>query len=334
MVQSSQGFQTQVAVQPAPAVEGDFASTNPRFSALAGPGAFIAGSAGVTVARFAWAQSVFPGGGLGSGSIDGQDSNAAPAIVTTSNGAGPVYGFIHREQQGLNTTYLSEAGMTIPAGFMITIMSGGDFWVKNNGTNVAVVGMKAYASFLDGKASFAATGNPSTGSFTGSIGSQTSTFAAAISGNVLNVSSVATGSVQIGGLLSGGTGIIPGTSITSQISGGTIGGVGLYTVSPGDQTVASAALTESWGLLNVNSGVTGTLGLGVTLTGTTTALTANTLITQFISGTGGTGTYVVNNSQSVGSEVITFGLSIETKWIAMSTAQPGELLKMSDHALG
>ena len=51
------GFQTSVGVQPAPAVAGDFASTNARWTVLAGPGGLVAGPAGVTVGRFAWLQA-------------------------------------------------------------------------------------------------------------------------------------------------------------------------------------------------------------------------------------------------------------------------------------
>ena len=37
------GFQASVGTQPAPAVAGDFADHNPRVSAMAGPGGFVAG---------------------------------------------------------------------------------------------------------------------------------------------------------------------------------------------------------------------------------------------------------------------------------------------------
>ncbi len=50
-------FQTQVNVQQAIGVEGDFASANPRASVLAGAGAFVAGAQGVTVGRWVWADA-------------------------------------------------------------------------------------------------------------------------------------------------------------------------------------------------------------------------------------------------------------------------------------
>ena len=48
------GFQKQVNLTPAPAVAGDFASTNPRASVPAGPGGLVAGLTGVIVGQFAW----------------------------------------------------------------------------------------------------------------------------------------------------------------------------------------------------------------------------------------------------------------------------------------
>src|SRR5579859_2018081 len=110
-------FQTQVNTQPSPAVAGDFASSNPRFVVLAGQGALVCGVGGVTVGRFAWISDI------------AVDNDNAPAIASNS-GVGAVAGFVHREQQGLNTTFLAEASMVVPQGFPITLMSGGDFWCK------------------------------------------------------------------------------------------------------------------------------------------------------------------------------------------------------------
>jgi hypothetical protein len=47
-------FQKTVNAVPAPGIAGDFASTNPRHSALAPPGGFTAGAAGVACGYFAW----------------------------------------------------------------------------------------------------------------------------------------------------------------------------------------------------------------------------------------------------------------------------------------
>lgn len=72
----------------------------------------------------------------------------------------------------------------------------------------------------------------------------TSTFNGTISNYVLNVTSIATGSVQVGQSLSG-AGILTGTVITSFISG-TNGGVGTYGVSRA-QTVSTTTITATLG---------------------------------------------------------------------------------------
>src|SRR5665213_3446208 len=95
-------FQTQVNTQPAIGVAGDFASHNPRFSVLAGQGAFVAGTSGATIGRFAWA--TYPADDVG-----------APAIVN-STGFGPVTGFIGNALQGLIIVYLQDSSMGIPQG--------------------------------------------------------------------------------------------------------------------------------------------------------------------------------------------------------------------------
>ena len=121
-------FQTTIKAQQAPAVEGDFASANPRASVLAGEGAFIAGTAGATVGRFAWADA---------------------AGLVTNVGSGAPTGFIHREMNALITTFLGAASMVIPAGLIVTLMAAGDFWVKTLTT--ATVGQKVFASNTTGE---------------------------------------------------------------------------------------------------------------------------------------------------------------------------------------
>lgn len=105
-------FQTQVNVQPSPAVEGDFASANPRRSMLAGPGALIAGTGGVIVGRFGWALDA-----------DGVVTNAKPV------GAARV-GFIGRNQPVVITGWLQPNSMTLTEGLEITLHDGGDFWTR------------------------------------------------------------------------------------------------------------------------------------------------------------------------------------------------------------
>lgn len=311
-------FQTFVGTQPAPAVAGDFASANPRFSVDAGPGGLVAGASGLFVGRFAWwSQSQL-------------DPNDTPAVVNNF-GTGPVTGFVHREQQGLITQFLAEGSQFIPQGFAVTLMSGGDFWVVNDGATACLLGMKAYANYADGKVTFAATGAPGTASGSASsIAASTNSFTGSITDNILTVTGGITGVIRPGTTISG-TGVAAGTKIVSQNSG-TAGGVGTYSVDIPNQTVASTAISGTYGTLTVGGTVTGAFGVGDTLTGSGVA--AGTKITQLITGTGGAGTYAVDNNTVVASTAITAGLQAETKWVAMSAGLPGELIKISSQPLG
>lgn len=314
----SGGFPTQVQVQPAPAVAGDFADSNPRWNVAAGPGGLVAGAAGVTVGRFAW------------WSAAGIDPNGTPTLVNNF-GSGPVTGFVHREQQALITAYLADASMLIPAGFGMTLKSGGGFWVKNDGTGEALVGQKAYANFADGKVSFAATASPAGASGSASsIAASTFSVTGSIAGDVLAVTVVGSGTVVPGATISG-TGVATGTKVVGQLSGAA-GGVGTYAVDIGEQTVASTTVSGTYGTLTVGGTVAGTFGVGDTLSGS--GVVAGTAITALGTGSGGAGTYIVNNNTVVSSTAITAATNVETKWIAMSSGLPGELVKITSHVLG
>jgi microcystin-dependent protein len=134
---------------------------------------------------------------------------------------------------------------------------------------------------------------PTTASVTGSIYGSIST-AASISGTTLTIGGTITGTFAIGQTISG-TGVTLGTTIVSG-SGFT------WTVSV-SQTVSSTTITGSGTILNVTSVATGTLVIGQELTGT--GITSSTRIIAFGTGSGGTGTYVVNISQIAASTSIT-----------------------------
>ena len=125
-------FQNTVNIYPAPAVEGDFASSNPRASVLSPEGGFVAGANGATVARFAWVAA------------DGRTVNNYGVAPKAPNG------FIHREQQALITAYLAEKSNVIPAGFGVTLHNEGDFWAEVTGS-AAVIGDSVYADYVTGE---------------------------------------------------------------------------------------------------------------------------------------------------------------------------------------
>lgn len=314
----SGGFQTQVYNQPAQAVAGDFASTNPYFTFDAGPGGLVAGAAGVVIGRFAWA---YPPA----------DPNGGPSTALNSGG-GPVTGFVQRAQQGLNPTFLSDAGMTILQGLPVTLFTGGDFWVVNDGATEAQIGQKAFAILADGKVSFLAAGaTPGGASATGSdIAQETFSVTGSVADDVLTVTAIGSGTVYPGSTISG-TGIATGTKIVSQISG-TPGGVGTYRLNVAGQVAASTTVSGTYGLLTIGT-ATGTFAVGDILSGTN--VVAGTAITANVSGSGGTGgTMVVDNNTLVTSTTITASTAVETKWYAMSAALPGNLVKISSQPTG
>ena len=314
------GFQNQVFVQPAVAVAGDFASANPYATFDAGAGGLVSGASGLTVGAFAWVAPPHDPDGT--------------ASIASNTGVGNTAGFVHRHQQALITAFLGDATQLIPQGFPVALMTQGDFWVKNSGATVAIPGQKAFANFNNGLVTFAASGSGPSATVTGSIGAQSLTFNGSINGDVLTVTAMGSGSIAtglvVGTIVSGGTGVTTGSQITSQLTG-TTGSVGTYLLNFGDQTVAAAQLTGTYGLLTIASVTSGTLGIGQTLTGTAGGgVTANTTITQLGTATGGAGTYYVNltGTVAVGS-VITGATGIETKWYCVSTGQAGELVKIS-----
>ena len=134
------GFQAQVNVVPAPAVAGDFASSNPRASVVNGAGAFVADTNGVSVGLFAWADT-------------------ATNTKVSNAGSGAPTGFVARQEQGLITTFLADSTMLIPKGMPVTLFNMGDFWVKNTNSSAAsAVGNKVFASNTTGQIQFAAAG--------------------------------------------------------------------------------------------------------------------------------------------------------------------------------
>lgn len=115
---------------------GRLASANPFRSVVPPRDGFRAGAGGLTVAAFAWAQP------------DGTLLNAGNGLPT---------GFVPADQQGLTTAYLEESTMTVPAGFMTNLVSGGDFYAIS--TVAANVGDIVYASTTTGAITTGASGS-------------------------------------------------------------------------------------------------------------------------------------------------------------------------------
>jgi hypothetical protein len=310
------GFQTQVYPQPALGVAGDRWSQNPLFSYAAGPGGLVAGSS-LFVGRFAWVTQPL-------------DPNGGPTLAN-SFGNGAPNGFLMKNQQALNTTFLSFAGMQVQPGAQTALLISGDFLVVNDGTTEAQVGQKAFAFVATGKVAFATAGTIFGGaSATGStIAATTFSVTGSISGNVMTVTVVGSGTVVVGGSVSG-TGIptSPAPQVVSQLTG-TVGGVGTYSLNVGEITTVSETISGTYGTLTIGT-ATGTFTVGDVITGTNVVTSPPTIITANIAGSGGTGgTMVVNNNTAVASTTITASLAIETKFYARSTGLPAEIVKIS-----
>lgn len=299
------GFITRVNHQPSPAVQGDWASLNPRASALAGAGAFrsglglnyLAAQNLAVIAAFAWGQGQFAGSQKPAGaSILGFVANEMQTVIPFPSGSDPTYPNVVR--------------FAVENGFVVTLQTHGDFWALPVGAVNGIVsqGDSVYARSYDG----APTNDSNQFSATA-----VQTAAAA---NV-TISAVTKGFLAVGDALLG-TGLGTAPIVVSQTSG-VPGGAGVYvlnettgfasatvTVSATDtlykwqsNTVADASFTgvlaAGTGVLTV-SGITGTIDVptlgtdGPNLNGV--GVPANLFIVAQLSGStpGGNGTYQVN----------------------------------------
>lgn len=135
-------FQTSVLVEPVPGFEGGWASINPHTSmlnpnngdpAISGYSSWKVGAGGLTVGRFAFADTV-------TGLVTSVGIVSATVRV----------GFVHRFQPVLIAGYLSQAGNSLYAGQEVDIADGGDFWVRLAAGSSP--GTKLFATLADGSA--------------------------------------------------------------------------------------------------------------------------------------------------------------------------------------
>jgi len=134
-------------------------------------------------------------------------------------------------------------------------------------------------------------------------------FSGSISGTTLTVQSVSTGTLAVGQEVFG-VGVTNETVITALGTG--TGGAGTYTINISQTIAAQTMSTAAAGAivtgsiagttLTVSAVTSGVLYVGQTIQGT--GVTANTMITALVSGTGGAGTYTVSTSQTVGSTTL------------------------------
>lgn len=303
------GFQSVVNTNPAPAVEGDFASINPRATVLAGPGGLVTGPNGVTVGKFAWVE---PGG------VIANNYGAAPNVPD---------GFVHRDQQALITNFLGQASMVVPTGFPITLFSAGDFWARNLGPGVISKGTPIYAGYADGGLYTAA---PTGASVTATLGSTntaslgaTFTGAASVASNQLVVTAV-TGLISIGDTVNG-SGITDAPTILAQVSG-TTGGAGTYTLSK-VETCTGGTVTSFGNVVKVTV-VSTYISVGDTISGGAGFPVAATVVAQLSGTAGGTGTYQLSASGTAytasAAGVTTFGITLKVTVVGSGALLVGQ----------
>ena len=139
-------FQTSVATQQSPGIEGGFYGANPHFT-VTNPdeGMWVAGSAGVTIGQFAWADTA-------TGTVSSVHPGKAAATVR--------YGFVHRDQPAVIGAMLAGTSNTVVAGQSIDILEDGPMWARFAAG--AVIGQKVYMAYADGSCVSAATGSAAT----------------------------------------------------------------------------------------------------------------------------------------------------------------------------
>lgn len=247
---SGNGFQGVVNTVQAPAVAGDFASTNPFASVLAGPGALVAPAGGLLVGNFFWV---------------GPNGQTSQSYV-----AGYQIAFLGRNQQALIVNYLGVATELVPSGFMVTGFNAGDFWA--NFPAGATVGNNVYADPNDGTP-LAGASAPTLGTGTATAGfSGTATLN---STTTLNVTAATHGVISPGDVVADSTtaGNIPaGTTIVAQLTG-IAGGVGTYQMSAAASASAvgdTVVTTSTYAL--VTAIANGAFNSGDVFTGTDVAV--------------------------------------------------------------
>jgi hypothetical protein len=113
----------------------------------------------------------------------------------------------------------------------------------------------------------------------------------------LYITSVSSGSIQIGGIISGDG--VKSAQIINQLSG-TPGGPGQYATFTSPGTISSETMTETYGVLTVGAVNSGTVAVGEQVTGA--GVLPLTAIDGNLSGSGPGSTWIVNNAQTVAGE--------------------------------
>lgn len=208
--------------------------------------------------------------------------------------------------QGGNVSTLTIPQLQALSGTIIISVDGATFTSGTINLSTAVSFSTAAALIQTGLNAF---DGVTTSATTIAAGTATNSTAASITGNILTVGAVVTGTFVVGGVLSG-TGVTTGTTILNQLTG-TTGGAGTYTVDR-VQTVATTTITQTYGLMTVGAMTSGYLAPGQTISGGTTAV-GTKIVSQVSGTTGGAGTYITSGgAQTVLATTISAGPLVVT----------------------
>lgn len=230
--------------------------------------------------------------------VSADTGNNSASLVAAAGGTGVFAGILMNSKvyatSGPATGALNPT-LTLPNFFIAELLQAGDVVVSIPGP--ANIGDSVAYDLTTGALSTFAPTTKFTGAIAGSTG-------------VLTVSAVTAGQLQVGQIISG-TGVLPGTYITSLGTG--LGNTGTYntnyTLSGAISSTAmtapslpptAAAFTASiatTGLMTVSAVASGELAVGQVINGV--GVPANSVITALGTGVGGTGTYQLSQSPSV-----------------------------------
>lgn len=292
---SSNGFQSSVNYYNAPGVVGDFAFSGPTRAVPYN--LYSSGTANKIGNAFT----------ISSGGNPDSSTSSPNAGTATVGGTGVFAGILVNSKEYSNIGTSAGAltpNQTLPDYSIGSLLIMGEVWV--NIDNQPNVGDLVTYDPADGSISSI----PPIVNFTGSIAA-----GGASTADVLTVTAVTRGKLQVGQQISG-SGIPSGTYIASLGTGkGYTGTYNLSTINT--LTVSSEAMTAnsipaasvsatgsiSGTTLTISAVGSGQLYVGMAVAGT--GVTDGTVITGFGSGVGGTGTYTVNQSQTVSSTTLT-----------------------------
>lgn len=224
-------FQAVIQREPALAVEGDFASTNPRSSLVPGIGGAYKVAAGqaVRVGYFAFAN---PNTGL-----------VYSSLAAAGGAAVAVIGFVARqanEPAAMITAFLGESIMTLQEGREVTLLSRGDYYVQLPGADAgeAIFAVEATGapSLVDDATTIATGFVAASQAKVNAVSDAASTIAA--NTGILTVAVVASGAFEAGQRLTG-VGVPAYTYIERQLTGGA-GGAGTYQTNSRNRAAVAA----------------------------------------------------------------------------------------------